>query len=165
MRPRLLSALGLTTRWVSSDLLVVSIHWGTELEYYPEDRQQIWGKMAVDCGADLVVGHHPHVLEGMEAYKDVNIVYSLGNFCFGGNANPKDKDTFIYQHTFILDPVTKKLTGSDFTVIPCKITSIEDDSRNNYQPTPIADANDQKRLLEKIEYYSRKLANPLKLTN
>ncbi len=147
-----------------ADIVIVSIHWGTELEYYPEDRQQIWGKTAVDCGADLVVGHHPHVIEGMEEYNGVNIVYSLGNFCFGGNANPKDKDTFIYQHTFTLDPLTKEIIDTDYTVIPCKITSVEDDSRNNYQPTPIASKEDQKRLLEKIEYYSRKLKNPLNLT-
>lgn len=119
----------------------------------------------MDCGADLVVGHHPHVIEGIEAYNGVNIVYSLGNFCFGGNANPKDKDTFIYQHEFTVDPATGKLIGSDFTVIPCKITSIADDSRNNYQPTPIADEKDRQRLLEKIEYYSRKLSNPVKLTS
>ena len=79
-------------------------------------------------------------------------------------ANPKDKDTFIYQHTFTLDPITKEIIDTDYTVIPCKITSVEDDSRNNYQPTPIASKEDQKRLLEKIEYYSRKLKNPLNLT-
>ena len=146
------------------DVLIVSIHWGTELEYYAEARQQAWGKLAVDCGADLVVGHHPHVLEGIEEYNGVNIVYSLGNFCFGGKANPTDKDTFIYQHEFIVDPASGKLTGGSFRVIPCKITSVPDDSSNNYQPTPIEDEEDQQRLLEKIEYYSRKLSNPVKLT-
>jgi len=146
------------------DVMIVSIHWGTELEYYATARQQEWGKLAVDLGADLVVGHHPHVVEGIEAYKGVNIVYSLGNFCFGGNARPADKDTFIYQHEFTFDPVTGRLAGSRFNIIPCKITSVADDSSNNYQPTPIADPGEQRRLLEKLEYYSRKLSNPIRLT-
>ena len=55
---------------------------------------------AIDNGADLVLGHHPHVLEGIEVYNGKNIVYSLGNFCFGGNSNPSDKDTMIFQQTF-----------------------------------------------------------------
>ena len=42
-----------------------------------------------------MIGHHPHVVQGIESYKGVNIVYSLGNFCFGGKKNPTDKDTFI----------------------------------------------------------------------
>ena len=145
------------------DIMIVSMHWGNELEYYPLKYQQEWGKIAVDLGADLVIGHHPHVVEGIESYKDVNIVYSLGNFCFGGNKNPRDKDTFIYQHEFTVYPDgTYESTG--FKVIPCKITSVPDDDYNNYQPTPIEDPADQVRVLKKIEEYSSKLKNPVKLT-
>lgn len=54
----------------------------------------------IDWGADLLVGTHPHVLQGMELYNGKMICYSLGNFCFGGNRNPKDKDTAIYEQTF-----------------------------------------------------------------
>ena len=147
------------------DVLVVSIHWGSELEYYAQDRQQTWGKLAVDLGADLVVGHHPHVIEGIEEYKGVNIVYSLGNFCFGGNSRPKDMETFIYQHEFVVDPVSRKLLESHFNVIPCRITSVADASSNNYQPTPIEDPDGQLRLLKRIEEYSKHLSNPVKLTS
>ena len=61
------------------------------------------GHLAIDEGADLVCGHHPHVLQGIEEYKGKNIVYSLGNFCFGGNAYPSDMDTIIFQQTFTID--------------------------------------------------------------
>ena len=146
------------------DILVVSIHWGTELEYNATDRQQEWGKKAVDLGADLVIGHHPHVIEGIEQYNGVNIVYSLGNFCFGGKSNPTDKDTFIYQHEFIVNPGTGRLIDSRYDIIPCKITSVPYDASNNCQPTPIEDRADQLRLLKKIESFSQHLSNPLSLT-
>ena len=146
------------------DVLIVSIHWGTELEYYATEKQTSWGRMAVDLGADLVVGHHPHIVNGIEEYNGVNIVYSLGNFCFGGKSNPADMDTFIYQHEFIVNPLSGKLVDSHFNVIPCRITST-DGASNNYQPTPIEDPEGQLRVLKKIEQYSQHLLNPVKLTD
>lgn len=145
------------------DILIVSMHWGNELAEYPTDYQEKWGHIAVDLGADVVIGHHPHVVQGIESYKGVNIVYSLGNFCFGGKKNPTDKDTFIYQTTFTVSP-DGQLESTDFTVIPCKITSVADESSNNYQPTPVTDEREAKKILEKIEYRSRKLDNPVRLT-
>ena len=105
------------------------------------------------------------VIEGIEEYKGVNIVYSLGNFCFGGNSRPKDMETFIYQHEFIVDPASGKLLESHFNVIPCRITSVADASSNNYQPTPIEDPDGQIRLLKRIEEYSKHLSSPVKLTS
>ncbi len=67
------------------DLLIVSFHWGIEYTYKPNKAQIELSRMAIDEGADLVLGHHPHVLHPIEKYKDAYIVYSLGNFCFGGN--------------------------------------------------------------------------------
>ncbi len=154
----------LTAMREKCDIMIVSMHWGNELEYYPLEYQQKWGRIAVDLGADVVIGHHPHVLEGIEQYNGVNIVYSLGNFCFGGKANPDDKDTFIYRTTFTVDH-TGRLTDTEYEIIPCKITSVKDDSSNNYQPTPITDKEDQVRLLKKIEKYSQQLSSPLKLTD
>ena len=143
------------------EILIVSFHWGNELEYKATDRQEKYGHMAVKLGADLVLGHHPHVVNGIEVYKDVNIVYSLGNFCFGGKRNPTDKDTFIYQHTF-----TENEDGTfsgEGTVIPCKITSVEDESYNNYQPTPVTDPDEAEDILRKIEKYSRQFDEALDL--
>lgn len=65
------------------DLIVVSYHWGKELHAFPEAYQREFAHLSIDAGADLVLGHHPHVLQGIEFYKNVPIVYSLGNFVFG----------------------------------------------------------------------------------
>jgi poly-gamma-glutamate synthesis protein (capsule biosynthesis protein) len=65
-----------------ADLVVVSFHWGTEGEYTANARQRSLAHLAVDCGADLVLGHHPHVIQGFELYKGRLIAYSLGNFVF-----------------------------------------------------------------------------------
>jgi poly-gamma-glutamate synthesis protein (capsule biosynthesis protein) len=68
------------------DYVVVNFHWGKEKALYPEGWQVALAHFAVDCGADLVVGHHPHVFQGVEKYKGAIIAYSLGNFLFGGNS-------------------------------------------------------------------------------
>lgn len=64
-----------------AQLIVVIFHWGNEKETCPDSNQTTLGRLAIDEGADLVCGHHPHVLQGIETYKGKNIVYSLGNFC------------------------------------------------------------------------------------
>ena len=66
----------------NADLVAVSFHWGTERKYTPDSRQVQLGHYAVDCGADLVLGHHPHVAQGFELYRGRLIAYSLGNFVF-----------------------------------------------------------------------------------
>ena len=86
-----------------AQLIVAIFHWGNETETVPDSNQTTLGRIAIDEGADLVCGHHPHVLQGIETYKGRNIVYSLGNFCFGGNSSPSDMDTMIYQQTFTID--------------------------------------------------------------
>ena len=86
-----------------AQLIIVIFHWGNEKEEVPDSNQTTLGHLAIDLGADLVCGHHPHVLQGIEEYKGKNIVYSLGNFCFGGNAYPSDMDTMIFQQTFTID--------------------------------------------------------------
>lgn len=144
------------------DILIASFHWGNELEYKATSKQIRLGHLAVDLGADLVLGHHPHIINGIEVYKGVNIIYSLGNFCFGGKRNPDDKDTFIYQHTFT-ENEDGSITGEG-TVIPCKITSVANDEYNNYQPTPVSDPEEAERILKKIEKYSRQFDEALKLT-
>ncbi len=65
-----------------ADLVVVSFHWGTERKYTPDASQVYYGHAAVDAGADLVLGHHPHVVQGCEIYRGKLIAYSLGNFVF-----------------------------------------------------------------------------------
>ncbi|WP_219836034.1 CapA family protein [Paenibacillus sp. R14(2021)] len=78
-----------------ADLVVVMVHWGTELSDSPNPDQTRLGHTYVDAGADLVIGSHPHVLQGMESYKGKWIAYSLGNFIFAGMPNEKTKDTGV----------------------------------------------------------------------
>ncbi|MGL5061623.1 MAG: CapA family protein, partial [Microcoleus sp.] len=78
------------------DWIIVNYHWGVELADYPGDWQIDLARFTIDQGADLVVGHHPHVLQGAEIYKDRPIVYSLGNFIFGANAR-SDYDTAVLK--------------------------------------------------------------------
>lgn len=66
----------------NSDFVVVYVHWGIERAAKPEEYQRNLGKAYIDAGADLVVGSHPHVLQGIEYYNGKPIVYSLGNFIF-----------------------------------------------------------------------------------
>lgn len=131
-----------------AQLIVVIFHWGNETETVPDSNQTTLGRIAIDEGADLVCGHHPHVLQGIETYKDRNIVYSLGNFCFGGNSSPSDMDTMIYQQTFTIDADGVKKDNVT-NIIPCSISSAAYDGYNNYQPTP-AEGDEATRILGKI---------------
>lgn len=130
-----------------AQLIVAIFHWGNETETVPDSNQTTLGRIAIDEGADLVCGHHPHVLQGIETYKGRNIVYSLGNFCFGGNSSPSDMDTMIFQQTFT---VTSEGVQADnvTNIIPCSISSA--DGYNNYQPTP-ASGDEASRIKSKIE--------------
>ncbi len=135
-----------------ADLVFVSFHWGLEGEHYPYEVQKNVGHYAIDAGADGVLGHHPHVIQGIETYKGKEIVYSMGNFCFGGNHNPSDKDCFIYQMTF--ETVDGKLTGTwESEIIPCRISSVT--YTNDYKPTPL-DGEDKERALGRMETYKVK---------
>lgn len=132
------------------DVLVVMIHWGEERVYDPTDEQERYGHALIDAGADLVLGSHPHVVGAVEQYKGKYIVYSLGNFCFGGNKNPGDKDSMIFQQTFELT-ADNELVDAGISIIPCSISSVSD--TNDYRPTPLADT-EAARVLRKISLYS-----------
>lgn len=136
-----------------AQVVIVSFHWGIEKETVPEATQKTLAHLAVDQGADLVVGHHPHVLQGIEKYQGKNIVYSLGNFCFGGNRNPADKDTMIFQQTFTIENNT--LVQDDVTnIIPCSLSSVAE--YNDYQPK-VLEGSEKDRVLQKIETLSQQI--------
>lgn len=133
-----------------ADLIIACMHCGAERVYYPADIQVDLAHLAVDEGADLVIGHHPHVLEGVEYYKGAFINYSLGNFCFGGNRNPSDMNTVIMQKTFkFKDGKLKK--DEQLHIIPCSISS--ESSYNNYQPT-IVEGTAKGNIISKMNQYS-----------
>ncbi|MBR4184018.1 MAG: CapA family protein [Lachnospiraceae bacterium] len=108
------------------DLIIACVHWGVEKDYYANDYQVEVGHMIIDAGADLVIGNHPHVLQGVEIYNGKIICYSLGNFCFGGNKNPSDKDSAIFQQTFHFDKDKKLKSKIDAQFIPISISGSDD---------------------------------------
>jgi poly-gamma-glutamate synthesis protein (capsule biosynthesis protein) len=137
-------------RGEGADLVIASCHWGIEGDHYPNDYQQKLAHQVVDWGADLVVGTHPHVLQGVEEYKGKIILYSLGNFCFGGNRNPEDKNTAVYQQTFtFVDGVLQNDISAD--IIPCTISSA--DSRNDFQPT-VATGDQKQSIIDRMNEYA-----------
>ena len=137
-----------------AQIIIVSFHWGQEKENVPNDVQVELAHTAIDNGADLVLGHHPHVLQGIEEYKGKNIVYSLGNFCFGGNSAPSDMDTMIFQQTFTVKD--GKLQEDNVTnILPCKISSVYEEGYNNYQPI-LAEGEQKEKIFERLSEYSQK---------
>ena len=82
-----------------ADLVVVSFHWGAELMTTAKDYQRELGRLSIDWGADLVLGHHPHILQELELYRGRLIAYSLGNFVFGSESD-KTNTSIILLCTF-----------------------------------------------------------------
>jgi len=87
------------------DFITVIFHWGQEKKNFPEDYQIWFAHRVIDYGADLIVGHHPHVLQGVEKYKNGVIVYSLGDFIFGGNRRVY-KETAVLKVTIPVDSLS-----------------------------------------------------------
>lgn len=133
-----------------ANLILVNCHWGVERENVPEDYARRLGKNCIDWGADLVIGHHPHVIQGIEQYNGKYIVYSLGNFCFGANRNPADKDCIIFQQTFRFKD-GELLEDTSAGIIPCSVSSVT--NRNDYKPTP-AEGEAYERILGRMNEYS-----------
>lgn len=133
-----------------ADLIIVSPHWGIESDYNANNTQRDLGHRLIDAGADLVIGNHPHVLQGMEYYKGKMICYSLANFSFGANRNPSDKNTMVYQQTFtFIDGVLQ--TDFDARIIPARVSGAS--SYNNYQPI-IAEGDQKAYIIQKMNEIS-----------
>ncbi len=121
-----------------ADLVIACNHWGLDKTHVITDAQFDMGHWCIDAGYDLVLGCHPHLLQGIEIYKGKYIVYSMGNFCYGGNTNPADKDSMIWHQTFtFVDGVLQPET--DAYVIPCRLSSVT--SKNDYCPVVLTGKN------------------------
>ncbi|WP_253899946.1 CapA family protein, partial [Corallococcus carmarthensis] len=83
-----------------ADLVLPFFHWGIEGNTTPEPYQVRLAHAAIDAGAAGVLGSHPHVLQSMELYQGRPVLYSLGNFVFGGNWNPRDKRSVLWRARF-----------------------------------------------------------------
>lgn len=137
-----------------AQIILVHFHWGIEREYVPTEEQKSLARSTIDAGADLILGHHPHVVQGIEEYNGKFIVYSLGNFMFGGNRNPSDKDTYVFQQIFHLR--NGELTDQkEIKVVPFSISSVT--HRNDYRPTMLEGA-ERERVMQKIIDVSDEIA-------
>lgn len=138
-------------------LVIVSFHWGAEKDYAPNSNQQKMGKMAIDAGADLVVGHHSHRINPIEEYNGKYIVYSLGNFCFAGNTKPDDMSSFLFQIRWRVTDTD--ITQEAFRIIPIRISSRTD--YNDFAPTVLEKETAIDGLLSTLKENGRKLDNPV----
>jgi|GEM_PF-440627 len=138
----------------SDTVLIVVMHAGVERASAPNGFQTSLYRSFIDNGADMVVGHHPHVLQGIEQYKGKYIAYSLGNFAFGGNSGAKVPDTLILRASFVMknnDAVLERAW-----IVPCKITSTGTSS-NNYQPMPVY-GESGRAIVDKLLGYNKRLS-------
>lgn len=85
----------------SNDVVVVSFHWGDQYSSKPTEKQRLLGRLAIDSGADIVVGNHPHWIQPLEKYKSGVITYSLGNFVFDQQWSEETRKGIIYKYFFI----------------------------------------------------------------
>ncbi|MEK3734275.1 MULTISPECIES: CapA family protein [Paenibacillus] len=95
--PQVVEAIGEARE--RADLVVVMAHWGEELKFRPNDNQLMLARAFIDAGADLCIGGHPHVLQGLERYNGKWIAYSTGNFIFTKSTNPDTWKTAVFQAT------------------------------------------------------------------
>ena len=136
-------------REAGAEIVIVSLHFGEEGSYTPSDSQTYWARYAIDSGADIVYGHHPHVLQPIEPYNGGVIFYSLGNFSFGGNGNPRDKDTAIIQQTIVRDAQGNCTLGQT-RAIPFSLSGYT--YYNDYRPVPyMPGSEDYARTLSKLD--------------
>ena len=140
-----------------ADLVICMFHWGQELYYTPNGNQTSLAHACIDAGADIVYGTHPHCLQPIEIYNGKIIMYSLGNWVFGGNTQPSDPDTAIIQ-VIIKRDLDGSITYDGFECIPCCVSSrpvyegYTLDNYNDYCPTPYeVGSEDYYRVLSKLD--------------
>lgn len=152
---RLVPTTSLVTKGIESlraqgaEYIICALHWGVEGSYKVTADQKSVAHAAIDAGANVVYGSHPHVLQPIEEYDGGLILYSMGNWSFGGNTSPRDRDTAIVQLKVIKNP-NGTLTTGEYEVIPCCLSSVP--SVNDYCPTPYEkDSEEYKRTLTKLD--------------
>ncbi|MBQ9264953.1 MAG: CapA family protein [Clostridia bacterium] len=126
------------------DLVIVSLHWGREVSTTPKNWQVTLAQRIIDAGADVIWGHHPHILQQVQFYKGKPIFYSTGNFTFGAMQNV-DPDTGIFQLRYRLQADGPRLTR--FAVVPCRTQG-----RGDYRPYELTDPEERKKMLGKLIY-------------
>ena len=134
-----------TLRDMGCQIVIASFHWGSE---YREDftgEQRTIGRAAIRAGADIVVGHHPHIVQGIESYEDSYILYSVGNLVFGGNVDPDDRDAYAARVTFTVHK--DRAEAPEVTIVPLRLTALKDGT--DYRPV-IAEGDEADRIVNRI---------------
>ncbi|HUS60198.1 MAG TPA: CapA family protein [Nevskiaceae bacterium] len=126
-----------------ADVVVVAFHWGIEYTSQPTKRQQELAHWAIDSGANLVIGHHPHWIQPVEIYKGGIILYSLGNFIFDQAWSEKTKQGIVGRFTFFENQLV------DVELLPVEI--------DNFGQPSFMTADQKTRILEEIEQLSKVL--------
>ncbi|MBR4039276.1 MAG: CapA family protein [Clostridia bacterium] len=132
-------------REMGCQIVIASFHWGSE---YREDftgEQRSIGRAAIRAGADIVVGHHPHIVQGIEAYEDSYILYSVGNLVFGGNVDPDDRDAYAARVTFTVHEDYAE--APEVTIVPLRLTALSDGT--DYRPI-LAEGDEADRIVNRI---------------
>ena len=125
----------------SADYVIVSFHWGRELSQAPSPAQVRLAHLAIDAGADVILGHHPHVLQGIERYHQGIIFYSLGNFAFGSLSRSADKS--------IIARITLNGGINEVEIVPINVLN----RQVHFQPTPLA-GREGDRVVEQLNRLS-----------
>ena len=139
-------------REMGCQIVIASFHWGSE---YREDftgEQRTSGRAAIKAGADIVVGHHPHIVQGIEAYEDSYILYSVGNLVFGGNVDPDDRDAYAARVTFTVHE--DRAEAPEVTIVPLRLTALSDGT--DYRPV-LAEGDEAERIVKRILKRSSKM--------
>lgn len=134
-------------REAGCDYIIYSCHFGQEYAPNRNKDQELIAHMIIDAGADCVIGHHPHVVQGIEIYNGKPIFYSLGNLCFGGNLTPKDYDGLVVQLQLSFHKT--EIMDVSAALIPIMTSGVQDGT-TNFQPV-IATSEDKARILERIQ--------------
>lgn len=132
-------------REMGCQIVIASFHWGSE---YREDftaEQRSIGRAALKAGADIVVGHHPHIVQGIEQYGDSYILYSVGNLVFGGNVDPDDRDAYAARLTFTV--YEDRCDPPELTIVPLRLTAL--DKGTDYRPV-LAEGEEAERIVSRI---------------
>lgn len=132
-------------REMGCQIVIASFHWGSE---YREDftgEQRSIGRAAIKAGADIVVGHHPHIVQGIERYEDSYILYSVGNLVFGGNVDPDDRDAYAARVTFTV--YEDHADAPELTIVPLRLTALSDGT--DYRPV-LAEGEEADRIVSRI---------------
>ena len=138
------------------DYIICAFHWGLELKPVTAAQMDV-GRACIDAGANLIFGCHPHCLQPIEEYNGGIILYSMGEFSFGGSTAPKDRDTAIFQVTLKRDP-DGSISVDNWRVIPCCVSSLPVyegytlDNYNDFCPTPYEEnSEDYDRVMGKLD--------------